>query len=79
MKWMLIDAVFLFGLPALRIPWLEWSTTVMLFLYMAHVLLDGMLMFRIGVSWTLSSVWKVADPHKDTHHDLDWWNVQTGL
>lgn len=50
MKWVMIDGLFLFGLPVLRIPWLEWSTPTMVFLFLVHALVDGMLMFRIGVS-----------------------------
>lgn len=48
-KWIAIDGVFLFGLPALQIPWLEWGTITVVILFGAHALLDGMLMFRIGV------------------------------
>lgn len=47
MKWVIIDGLFLFGLPALRIPWLEWSPSTMLMLFGSHALVDGMLMFRI--------------------------------
>lgn len=50
MKWIVIDGLFLFGLPVLRIPWLEWSPPTMVFLFLVHALMDGMLMFRIGVS-----------------------------
>lgn len=49
MKWVLVDAIFLFGLPSLRIPWLEWSSSTMMVLFLAHALLDGILMFRIPV------------------------------
>jgi nucleoporin POM152 len=49
MKWVAIDGVFLFGLPGLRIPWLEWSSTTMTVLFILHALLDGVLMFRINV------------------------------
>lgn len=49
MKWVAIDASFLYGLPQFRIPWLEWSPTVITVLFMAHAVVDGMLMFRIGV------------------------------
>ncbi|KAK7559006.1 hypothetical protein IWX49DRAFT_566145 [Phyllosticta citricarpa] len=80
MKWMLIDAVFLFGLPALRIPWLEWSTTVMVFLYMAHVLLDGMLMFRIGIpimTWIGGMFKMVYDREMAIEeHNVDPWAVR---
>lgn len=47
MKWVAFDGLFLFGLPELRIPWLEWSSATMMLLFLAHALLDGILMFRI--------------------------------
>ncbi|KAJ9647106.1 hypothetical protein H2199_002092 [Coniosporium tulheliwenetii] len=47
MKWILIDGVFLFGLPSLRIPWLEWSSFVIITLFLVHAIVDGMLMFRL--------------------------------
>ena len=49
LKWIAIDGVFLFALPGLRIPWLEWSTGTMSSVFLAHAAVDGMLMFRIGV------------------------------
>ena len=49
MKWVAIDGVFLFGLPELRIPWLEWSSATMTILFLAHAFLDGVLMFRIPI------------------------------
>jgi len=52
MKWICIDGIFLFGLPALRIPWLEWSGSAMTLIYLAHAVLDGMLMFKIGLPVT---------------------------
>jgi nucleoporin POM152 len=53
MKWVGIDGVVLFGLPALRIPWLEYSAPVVTFLFLVHVLADGMLMFKVGLPITL--------------------------
>lgn len=50
LKWAVIDLMFLFGVPLLRIPWLEWSETTSLVACCVHVVLDGMLMFRIPVS-----------------------------
>lgn len=50
LKWIAIDGVCLFGLPGLRIPWLEWSQATMLVLFAFHAILDGILMFRIPVS-----------------------------
>jgi nucleoporin POM152 len=49
LKWTGIDAVFLFGLPAFRIPWLEWSTFTTSLLWSLHAVFNVMLMFRIGV------------------------------
>lgn len=49
MKWVAIDGVFLFGLPEVRIPWLEWSQGFMVILFLLHALLDGVLMFRIPI------------------------------
>lgn len=53
LKWIALDGVFLFSLPALRIPWLEPSSPALVAIYLAHVLLDSMIMFRIGVSLAL--------------------------
>ncbi|KAI6856829.1 nucleoporin Pom152 [Hortaea werneckii] len=49
MKWIAIDGTFLFGLPNFRIPWLEWSSATMTLLFLGHAVLDGMMMFRIGI------------------------------
>lgn len=53
MKWVAIDSVFLFGLPALKIPWLEWSSSVMTVLFLGHAVSNAVLMFRIPVSTDL--------------------------
>lgn len=52
MKWVSIDGVFLFGLPSMRIPWLEWSSATMMLLFAVHTLFNGILMFRIPVRCT---------------------------
>jgi nucleoporin POM152 len=49
MKWVAIDGVFIFGLPAMRIPWLEWSSFAMTALFLVHATLDAMMMFQIGI------------------------------
>ncbi|KAL9089367.1 MAG: hypothetical protein Q9159_002583 [Coniocarpon cinnabarinum] len=49
LKWIAIDCTFLFGLPSLRVPWLEWSSTTMTVLFMFHSVLDAILMFRIPI------------------------------
>jgi nucleoporin POM152 len=53
MKWVGIDGAVLFGLPALRIPWLEWSAPVVTMLFLIHVLANGMLMFKVGLPITI--------------------------
>lgn len=49
LKWIAIDAIFLFGVPELHIPWLEWSRPAVTVLFFCHSVLNGMLMFRIPV------------------------------
>ena len=49
MKWMFIDSTFLFGLPALRIPWLEFSSPSVTVLFLAHTVFNACLMFQIGL------------------------------
>lgn len=46
-KWTLIDAVYCFGIPLLRIPWLEWSETTSFVATLAHLLANGALMYRV--------------------------------
>ncbi|KAJ5966000.1 Nucleoporin [Penicillium waksmanii] len=47
LKWVTFDGVFLFGLQALRIPWLEWAFPTTLALLLLHVVGNVFLMFRI--------------------------------
>lgn len=49
MKWLFIDGTFLFGLPSLKIPWLEWEGQTTLLLVLGHLLFDGALMFQVGL------------------------------
>jgi len=49
MKWMFIDSTFLFGLPALRIPWMEFSSPSITIVFFVHVLINACLMFQIGL------------------------------
>jgi nucleoporin POM152 len=60
MKWVVIDGTFLFGLPGLRIPWLEWSSSTMVLLFCVHAFADAMLMFRIPIpiGAGLAAIWK---------------------
>lgn len=59
LKWILIDFALLFGLPELRIPWLELSQFMVTTLFTGHVVLNYMLMFNIPVSTLINS------PHLD--------------
>ncbi|KAL8681295.1 MAG: hypothetical protein Q9186_002606 [Xanthomendoza sp. 1 TL-2023] len=49
MKWVAIDSIFLYGLPGLKIPWLQWSSTSMTMLFVGHAIFDAVLMFRIPI------------------------------
>ncbi|KAK0611119.1 hypothetical protein B0T14DRAFT_440941 [Immersiella caudata] len=51
LKWIAIDCVFLFGLPELRIPWLELSQPFVVVAFFAHAVFDWMLMFNVGLPW----------------------------
>jgi len=50
LKWLLIDTAFIYGVPALKIPWLEWSSTTTTLLFSLHAIFNGILMFKILVS-----------------------------
>lgn len=54
-KWIFIDFAFLFGLPELRIPWLELSQFIVTTLFAGHVVFNYMLMFNIPVSLLTST------------------------
>lgn len=49
MKFLFIDGLFLYGLPAMRIPWLEWSTGTMTMIFLGHALIDFMFAFRVSL------------------------------
>lgn len=51
MKWVAMDSVFLYGLPGLRVPWLQWSSSTMTLLFVLHAVINALLMFRIPVSF----------------------------
>lgn len=48
-KWIFIDFAYLFGLPELRIPWLELSQLVVTSIFTSHLVINYMLMFNIPV------------------------------
>ncbi|TDZ99547.1 Nucleoporin POM152 [Colletotrichum sidae] len=47
LKWVFIDFGFLFGLPEMRIPWLEMSQPVVTAIFLFHAFFNFMLMFNI--------------------------------
>ena len=49
LKWTVIDGIFIYGLPNLKVPWLEWSSTTTTVLFLLHALFDGFMMFKIPV------------------------------
>lgn len=49
LKWIAVDFVFLFGLPELRIPWLELSQPAVAITFFLHAIMDWTLMFNLGV------------------------------
>ncbi|SPQ25842.1 03f92610-e006-40c8-a778-cec5b561b5ff [Thermothielavioides terrestris] len=51
LKWIAIDCAFLFGLPELRIPWLELSQPFVVAAFFVHAVFDWLLMFNIGFPW----------------------------
>lgn len=55
MKWLAIDSVFLYGLPELQVPWLQWSSSMTAILVILHTMLNALLMFRIPVCLALRS------------------------
>ena len=54
LKWAAVDGIFLFGLQALRIPWLEWAFPTTLAIFIIHVVGNIFLMFRIPVCFIMS-------------------------
>lgn len=49
LKWNVLDMLFLFGLPTLHIPWLEWSFFTTLTVFLVHFVANAFLMFRIPI------------------------------
>lgn len=49
MKWVAIDSIVLYGLPGLKIPWLQWSSSTMTLLFVSHAIMSAIMMFRIPV------------------------------
>jgi nucleoporin POM152 len=49
LKWIGIDAAFFVGLPAFRIPWLEWSFATTLAIWLTHAVVNAFLMYQIPI------------------------------
>lgn len=71
LKWVFIDGIFLFGLPALRIPWLEWAFPTTLALFLLHAVVNIFLMFRIPVRIQQSYYMAITKPSIDTIGSMD--------
>jgi nucleoporin POM152 len=59
LKWCFFDVLFMFGVPLLEIPWLEWGNGAAFLLFVLHAGVDVMLMFRIGIpvqAWLMGMV-----------------------
>lgn len=60
LKWGFIDIVFLFGLQALRIPWLDWSFSTSFMVLLLHITANLFLMFRIPVRFRSFSYYPLS-------------------
>ena len=49
MKWASIDGVSMYGIQGLKIPWLQWSATTVAVFFLAHAILNAVVLFRIPV------------------------------
>ncbi|KAI1319580.1 hypothetical protein F5Y16DRAFT_97189 [Xylariaceae sp. FL0255] len=74
-KWAAIDAVYLFSLPQLRIPWLELSSEFVLGAFMASVLGDWWLMYNIPLPFQ-SALLGVAKMFYDKEVAISEHNVK---
>ncbi|KAI0381122.1 hypothetical protein F5Y04DRAFT_84312 [Hypomontagnella monticulosa] len=50
-KWVVIDFLFFFSVPSLRIPWLELSASTVSSIFFGHLIMNWLLMFNIPVPW----------------------------
>jgi hypothetical protein len=71
-KWSLIDIFFMFGVPLLRIPWLEWSETTSFAACFVHTVINGMLMFRVPVSDQIKFLGVYTNVFEDSNRGLDF-------
>jgi nucleoporin POM152 len=79
LKWASIDGIFLFGLQALRIPWLEWAFPTTLAIFLIHVVGNMFLMFRIPVRIPTCHAMSTCLHQADSNECVDLWNYQSGI
>lgn len=79
LKWMSLDGVFLFGLQALRIPWLEWAFPTTLAIFLLHVVGNVFLMFRIPVRDEWLALHTPTNFRLDPVWHLAWGDTQIAL
>lgn len=48
-KWVGVDTAFLYGLCALNIPWIQWSSPAFTVVFISHAIVNWWLMFQIPV------------------------------
>lgn len=54
LKWLILDFVYIFGLPEFRIPWLEFSQPFCTAAFLGHAAFDLMVMLNIGLPFSAS-------------------------
>jgi nucleoporin POM152 len=79
LKWASIDGIFLFGLQALRIPWLEWAFPTTLAIFLIHVVGNMFLMFQIPVRVLTCPAMSTCLHQADPDECVDLWNHQSGI
>ena len=56
LKWIAIDATFFMGLPALQLPWLEFSPLATFSLWSLHAIMNAVLMYQLPI-WAPLLAW----------------------
>lgn len=79
LKWMSIDGMFLFGLQALRIPWLEWAFPTTLAVFLVHMVGNIFLLFRIPVSCPVFACYNYLLTIPATLGRVALWSCEGGL
>ncbi|PVH97706.1 hypothetical protein DM02DRAFT_673934 [Periconia macrospinosa] len=53
LKWAFIDLCFIFGVPLLDIPWMQWSNGTAFVFFVGHAFIDWFLMYRISLPFAV--------------------------